>query len=227
MRKSRPLSRDIQDFRDDRLFVIACDDTYAPKQYFNAFNIPRIQVHVVPTEDGTSHAAHVLERLLDIKDLEEFDERWMVLDIDHCTASPSHKRSFIQAINQAEAQGINIALSNQCFEIWLLMHFIEGADEIENIETAREAGVLLKNILGSYNKTNIDQAILNFKMVINACKIAKELDETIGGGHDPVGVTSRVYKIWDSIIEKSSKSQLPDELKLYWDSCQNNQEPNL
>lgn len=34
-RKGRPLVRDAQRLRDDRLFIVACDDTYAPKQYLN------------------------------------------------------------------------------------------------------------------------------------------------------------------------------------------------
>lgn len=53
-RLPRPLRRDAGGFRDDRLFLVACDDTYAPHQYFKAFRIPRVQVHVIPTVDGTS-----------------------------------------------------------------------------------------------------------------------------------------------------------------------------
>jgi hypothetical protein len=63
-RKPRPLSRDAESLRDDRLFIVACDDTFAPKQYFDFFRITRVKIHVVPTTDGTSVAAHVLERLL-------------------------------------------------------------------------------------------------------------------------------------------------------------------
>jgi hypothetical protein len=33
-RQPRPLTRDAVSLRDDRLFIVACDDTYAPKQYF-------------------------------------------------------------------------------------------------------------------------------------------------------------------------------------------------
>lgn len=82
-RKARPLVRDKQALRDDRLFIIACDDTYAPKQYFNFFRIPRVQVHVVETVDGTSVAQAVLDRLLTYEH-EEYDERWLLLDTDHC-----------------------------------------------------------------------------------------------------------------------------------------------
>lgn len=220
MPKPRPLSRDHQDFRDDRLFIIACDDTYAPEQYFNSFNIPRIQVHVVPTKNGTSHAKHVLERLLEFDDLEKSDERWMILDIDHCTKNDSQKKSFIQALKKAESKNVNIALSNPCFEIWLIMHFIENEENIKIINNAKEAEGFLKKLLGTYNKTNLNNLVFDFQMVINACELAKKIDRDVGGGHDPIGVTSRIYKIWESIIKKSSKSQLPDALKSYWDLFQ-------
>ena len=220
MPKPRPLSRDQQDFRDDRLFVIACDDTYAPEQYFNAFSIPRIRVHVIPTEDGTSHAMHVLNRLLDIHGLEDFDERWMILDIDHCTKSDAHKASFMKALKDANSKKINIALSNPCFEIWLLMHYVEDEGPIVKIENAKEASGVLRDILGGYDKTNLNQSRLNFEMVVNACKLSRKIDDEIGGGHDPQGVTSRVHLIWESIISKSSKSQLPDELKSFWEVFQ-------
>jgi hypothetical protein len=63
-RKPRPLTRDGTSLRDDRLFIVACDDTYAPKQYFDFFQLPQVKIHVVPTLDGTSAARHVLNRLL-------------------------------------------------------------------------------------------------------------------------------------------------------------------
>ena len=80
-RKARPLTRDAASLRDDRLFIVACDDTYAPKQYFDFFRITRVQVHVIPTPDGSSAAEHVLDRLRNI-DHEEDDELWMLLDTD-------------------------------------------------------------------------------------------------------------------------------------------------
>lgn len=51
-RKPRPLTRDSSGFRDDRLFIVACDDTYAPQQYFNLFQIPRVKIFVVNTPAG-------------------------------------------------------------------------------------------------------------------------------------------------------------------------------
>ncbi len=103
-RKPRPIRRDDKTLRDDRLFIIACDDTYAPKQYFEFFQIARIQVHVVQTEAGTSSARHVIERLLEFKhNCEEDDELWMLLDTDHYIRK-EHIRSFITAIKKARTK---------------------------------------------------------------------------------------------------------------------------
>jgi len=119
-RQSRPLNRDVADFRDDRLFIVAGDETYAPKQYFSFFNLTRMPVHVVPTQDNSSVAQYVLGRLLQFEH-EEDDELWMLLDTDHCIQS-HHRKGFIQAIRDAKQRGVHVALSKPCFELWLLLH---------------------------------------------------------------------------------------------------------
>jgi len=58
-RQPRPLVRDAESLRDDRLFIVACDGTFAPKQYSDFYRLPRIKTHVVRTMDGTSAAPHV------------------------------------------------------------------------------------------------------------------------------------------------------------------------
>jgi hypothetical protein len=124
-RQPRPLVRDTDSLRDDRLFIVACDDTFAPKQCFNFYRLPRIQVHVVPTVDGTSAAPHVLEPLL-LVNHDPDDELWMLLDTDHCVQGP-HLATFAQTLAEAERQGVSVALSKPSFERWLLLHHLDEA----------------------------------------------------------------------------------------------------
>ena len=110
--KPRPIpSRDKNPdrLRDDRLFIIACDDTYAPDQYFKFFKLTRVHIHVVPTQDGTSVAAAVLARLLEFKH-DDDDERWMLLDTDHLTQG-THLPGLVRALRDAEDKGVRVALS--------------------------------------------------------------------------------------------------------------------
>lgn len=54
----------------------------------------------------------------------EFDEVWCVFDVD------DHPR-LAEALDQARANGIRVALSNPCFELWILLHFQDQRAFIE------------------------------------------------------------------------------------------------
>ena len=208
-RKARPLKRDGLSLRDDRLFIVACDDTYAPKQYFDFFQIPRVQVHVVPTANGTSAARHVLERLLQF-DHEEDDEFWLLLDTDHYT-SEGHFPGFISALSEARQRGVHIALSRPCFELWLLLHHLDES-AVVHLANAAETEDLLRATLGQYNKRRLKSEHYPIATVPDACKRAKRRDSGVSGGDNPEGNTSRVYLLWEAIVAKALPSQLPQPL---------------
>ncbi len=209
-RKTRPLTRDTSDFRDDRLFLVACDDTYAPEQYFGFFNLTRVKIHVVPTEDGTSHAKHVLERLMQFK-CDEDDERWLLLDTDHCTKG-NHIRAFVSAIKKAKAQNVNVAVSRSCFEVWLLLHYVDESS-LAPLANASEAENALREAIGEYNKMKLKKEHYPLSSVVAACQRAERLDLTVNGGDLPERNTSRVYLLWKAIAAKALPSQLPMELR--------------
>ena len=209
-RKPRPLVRDSNSFRDDRLFIVASDDTYAPKQYFDAYELPRVKVEVVPTIDGTSSAPHVLARL-EAYEVEDDDERWMLLDTDHYVED-SHAATFLQAISQARQKGINVAISRPCFDFWLLLHHLDDRSKLNAITNAKSVLAELRSTLGEFNKTNLDPKLFPLSSVIKACRLARDIDEQTGGGDRPIGPTSRVYMLWESIVSKAQQSQLPEEL---------------
>lgn len=212
-RKARPLQRDKQQFRDDRLFIIACDDTYAPEQYFAFFSLHRVQVHVVPTVDNDSHAIHVLARLKEVE-YSEGDQRWLLLDTDHCIQD-AHQKSFSAALQEAKQAGINVALSRPCFELWLLLHHAEQADlaEIAQLKNAREVEAALAAKLGGYNKTRLKAEDFPISSLVRAINLARQLDASVAGGDIPVANTSRVYLLWLALIEQASPNQLPEALR--------------
>jgi len=207
--KTRPLSREIQSFRDDRLFIVACDDTYAPKQYFDFFRIPRIQVHVVSTHDGSSSAEHVLGRLLEY-DHEDDDERWMLLDTDHY-ATGRHRKSFFNALSEARRHGVNVAISKPCFEFWLLLHHLDE-DSVPPLAVCRDVERQIRKVVGRYNKTRLIETDFPLANVPVACRRAQTIDDSIGDAEVPDGSTTRVYRLWKSITSKALASQLPSEL---------------
>jgi hypothetical protein len=212
--KPRPIpsrDKDPDRLRDDRLFILACDDTYAPKQYFDFFRsvFSRVRIHVVETKDGTSVASEVLRRLLEF-DHEDYDELWMVLDTDHLTRG-THLQGFTRALKDAQNKGVHVALSKPCFELWLLMHHVDET-EIVNLPNAKAVCKELSTQLGGYNKNKLKQEHFPLSSVTIACERAERLDQGVTGGMIPNANTSRVYLIWKAIAEKALPSQIPVEL---------------
>ena len=209
-RKARPLTRDVASLRDDRLFIVSCDDTFAPKQYFDFFRITRVKIHVVPTTDGTSAAAHVLDRPLQF-DHEPDDELWMLLDTDHC-AQGTHLQGFVTALRDAKQKGVNVALSKPCFELWLLFHH-QHESSVGELSTAADVEVQLRAHLGAYNKTRLNAAHYPLESVVEAHTRASRLDAAVVGGDIPAANTSRVYRLLEAIVQKALPSQLPPPLR--------------
>lgn len=210
MRKPRPLSRDAGTYRDDRLFIVACEDTYAPKQYFSFFPFSRVQIHVVETVDGKGTAAHVLERLSNI-DHEDDDERWMLLDTDHYIQS-NHIGSFTNAITIAQQRGIKVALSRPCFELWLLLHHVEEPEVLE-LQNAKEVENRLRQALGSYKKNRLIPENFSFDAMSCAYDRAKSIDHELDGGIIPGSNTSRVYLLIKAIVDRAHPTRLHPSLQ--------------
>ena len=209
-RKPRPIAtrdKDPSQLRDDRLFIVACDDTYAPQQYFGFFRFPRVQIHVVPTLDGTSSAEAVLARLSSFT-YEEDDERWMLLDTDHVTEE-THLKNFVGALREAEKKGIRVALSKPCFEFWLLLHH-EEPPILTPLQDAKAVEGALRQRLGEYNKCNLKKEHYPLPALVQAITRAQRLDV---GGDIPKANTSRVYLLWKAIVEKSLPAQVPREMR--------------
>lgn len=204
------LARDVVEFRDDRIFFIGCDDHYAPKQYFDFFRIPRIKVIPIPATDDLSHAKWVLDKLLEC-DVEEDDERWMVLDTDHCTDS-QHFKSFEAAITEARQHDIGIAISKPCFEVWLALHHVDPT-VLDSCEDATAIGEVLRKALGAYNKTKLREGDFPVSKLPVAYMRAKQRDEEALGGDKPDRITTRVYLIWRNILDKALVSQLTPPLR--------------
>lgn len=155
MRKKRPIRRSEDRTRDASLVVIASEDRYAVKQYFEMFHSTRVQFHVLETDNGQSSPEHVMKRLdqyMDEYSVGEGDQFWLVCDTDHWIES-SHIQNLVEVVQRCRQKGIFVALSNPCFDLWLLLHF----DEFPSIRPlpCSQVGEMIREKLGSFNKTKV------------------------------------------------------------------------
>jgi hypothetical protein len=215
-RKSLPLDRTTGLVRDSSIVVIACEDTHAVKQYFAKFRTRRVQFKVLPTEEGYSSPKAVVERLNRYRMEEQIgdeDELWICIDADHWIRG-SHQRELAEVLRQCRSNGYCVAISNPCFEVWLLLHFVTIDDELLNtiLGNAQNSTVSesdrqsircdgfeehLRIVSGGYNKTNVGRLPITTLEVIQAMQRARELDN--GTGDIPGAPGTRAYKLLDTL----------------------------
>ena len=174
MRKKRPIQRSEERTRDATLVVIASEDRFAVKQYFDLFHSTRIQFHVLETEDGKSSPEHVmarLERYLDEYSVGVGDQFWLVLDTDHWIEG-SHLQNLVEVVKRCRQKGISVALSNPCFELWLLLHFSDFPAESKL--TCVQIGELIRAKTVTYNKTKVFNLPITESRVFEAIGRARE-----------------------------------------------------
>ena len=188
-RPERPFARKHRRERDDRRFIIATEDTYAPKQYFGTFTLRRISVHVVGTDDarpsgpgcGRSTEA-IREEDRQRGEIMPLDEFWVVVDTDHY-AHGHHVASFSRALKEAKDAGFGVAVSNPCFELWLLLHVADAPKDMKDCSVVEDA---LRHELGAYSKRNVPVERL-MPGVSEAIDRAEQLDTGVGGWPQTTG----------------------------------------
>jgi hypothetical protein len=184
------------DRRSAKLFVIATEGKDTEKQYFEMFGSRKVKVEILATgDDNKSAPEYVLERLDKFKDLYDFDEEdefWLVLDVDRWVK----KDQLIAVCPQARQKGYQLAISNPCFEIWLCLHF---GDLLPEDRTCKDFEIRLRNILGSYNKSNLD-VLAYTPNVKSAIERSRSLDLNLTQSWTSE-LGTRVYKLVESILQ--------------------------
>lgn len=206
-RKPRPIARSELTFRDDRIFVVACDDTYAPAQYFDALREPRVKVIVLPAPDQKSAPGHVVSNLLKQRqamhqehELLAGDEFWVLLDTDH-NIGGAHQARLVTALNDARQNGLQVAMSHPCFEMWLLFHHEELAAGVAYTK-GEQVCARLRTLLGSFNKLNIPVEHFSRERIPTAIarSRAREAQPDDPVGYWPEHNGSRVYRLLERIL---------------------------
>jgi hypothetical protein len=207
MRKKRPLDRTAKPVRDASIVVIASEDSYAVRQYFDFFQSTRIQFRVLETRDGKSAPEYVLNRINEY--VEEFeivegDMFWVVCDCDHWV-EPNHIKNLTRVLQQCRQKAIQVALSNPCFDLWLLLHFADFPTE--DVLTCNEVAGRLRTAAGGYDKTKVYNLQIDDEKVSSALRRASVKHPTLED--IPQRLQTAIHLIIQSLVAKRIISVRP------------------
>lgn len=219
MRNRNSLIRERREaFRDARLIVIASEGKDTERIYFKAlakeYTNPRVHVHILKRsedEKNNSSPEHVLEQLNEYKcqyELEADDELWLVTDKDHWTEAMLSR----VATECMQDVSMHMALSNPCFELWLLLHLVDVSSLtpeeqrlwMENRRKSKSSNpylkVLLRQKMGSYHESAYDVLTL-IEHVEVAIERARLLDKN-PADRWPQTLGTRVYLLAESVMNR-------------------------
>lgn len=202
-----------------RVFVLAYEGNVAEPKYFDALkNSEKFNDEIIHLEelkrtrkDGRSDPKHVFAKLKFFYNqqrknynFKKDDEFWMVIDRDSWNCLPE-----IIKLCKVE-NNFFCAISNPCFEIWLLMHIFDielfSAEEKKKIHENKKVSsckhyidiVLGESISGGYNKVHPkpNRFIPHIDIAIER---AKKIDKS--NNDYPSEIGSHVYKLVKKIIK--------------------------
>jgi len=219
MRSRSSLMRERREaFRDARLIVVASEGRDTERIYFRAlakeYSNPRVHVHILERsedERNSSSPEHVLKQLYNYKsqyELEADDELWLVVDKDRWTDAMLSR----VATECTQDVSMHMALSNPCFELWLLLHledvvsltpeerqlWMENRRKSKNVDPYLK--VLLRQKMGSYHESAYDASSL-IAHVETAIERARALDKKTADRW-PQTLGTRVYLLAESVMNK-------------------------
>jgi len=176
--------------------------------YFNSIKdelrLNEIDIKVDGRGDHTvSLVEWVIERKEELSGTDEDTEWWVVFDKDNHSG-------FNQAIERAVAEGINVAYSNECFELWFILHFEFLNTAIGRTKYYEKLTELLSR---KYEKNTSDIYGLLKDKEATAIKNARKLEKI----HFVSGVTS-----YEKMDPSTSVYKLVERLRSFKQALSNN-----
>jgi len=205
------IDRAVQE-RDARLYFLIVEGAKTEPSYFYALEannlVPRhrVKLHVfspdgnasAPTYPIGKAAAVARERLTGVD-----DELWLVFDVDRHSGS-NRLTQIIQSSQEASGRGWNVAISNPCFEVWLLLHTSNDLASVTEYGDSAEAA--LRSELGSYDKRLTPTPCLNAEALSQAMDRARPGDAETANPIPRLPGT-RLYKLFESIFRNQAPKQ--------------------
>jgi hypothetical protein len=174
----RSLKRRVATRRPRKTLLIFCEGERTEPEYLDALkkqpsvrDVAAVDLRVETGQGRSvprtlvSMAAVARSRAIDEE--AEIDEFWCVFDVEWPTNHPGLN----DAIEQAGQNGIQLAVSNPCFELWLILHFKDQGAWLDNDGARR----LRRRLDGSRDK-GLDAAKY-MPLTGDAARRAAELDK--------------------------------------------------
>lgn len=121
--RAKDLRRKTASRPERKTIVVFCEGEASEPDYINALKrLPAVRDNTainVEIDPGQGVPVTLVELAIRRAADDEVDECWCVFDVEW----PEHHPNLDRAIDLAKRHRIKLAISNPCFELWLILHF--------------------------------------------------------------------------------------------------------
>jgi hypothetical protein len=161
--------------RYEHFFLIVCEDGKVEPYYFDTFkNYFPDDTFFLKTVGTGRNTKGVVEQSLIEKDAlfsqfnKNVDEVWAVFDKDDADKATSTIENFNEAFKIAHLNKVNVAYSNEVFELWLLLHYqnlhyqkaLPRKEIYQLLESQIKKHPAYKEYVYEHGKTSIIEALI-------------------------------------------------------------------
>lgn len=157
--------------KERKSFLIVCEGEKTEPNYFKAFRVASLEVKILGSGHVTKSLVNYTKKQVKLaRNLGEYhDQVWCVFDKDSFT-----KEQFNTAVQQAESLGYKVAYSNECFELWYILHYEYLTSGLNRKQYFKKLGKLLGRKYEKKNREMYSKLSNNQERAIrNATKLLK------------------------------------------------------
>ncbi len=186
--KSRSQKRRVGTREPVQSFLIVCEGQQTEKRYFEAFKVPK-DVRLITVQGLGRNTSSLVIEAIKLKDKKDYDQVWCVFDVEDYSAQVIH-----EAIDMAYKNQIHLAISNQAFEIWFLLHY----DYYHTPMSRKQYAKILSEKLGfEYQKdSDLYSIMLPYQdtAMRNAVRLLNEFEKFDPARNDPSTTVHRLVQ---------------------------------
>lgn len=175
--------------------LIVCEDERTEPDYFEKYQqlffkiLPRETIYIRPVGTGRNslwvvECAKIQREKLRLESGMDVDQTWAVFDKDDLDQTAGNRKNFEDAFAVGEESNINIAYSNECFELWFLLHFddVNMSEPISREDIYRRLEIAIRHNVDSkfayvHGDSSIVDIIWEKGNKLNAILRSQELDQ--------------------------------------------------
>lgn len=158
-------------------FLIVCEGKKTEPDYFRCFRV-NTDVMELKVEGLGDHTLSLVQQTCERVQQDDYAQVWCVFDRDSFPAE-----RFNAALDLARTRGIQVAYSNEAFELWYVLHF-----NYHDVATSRHdyEGMLTDRLGSRYRKNNSREMYARLEdRQSDAIRNAQRLLDSYGPEHNP------------------------------------------